>query len=81
MWSNPYQIKNLPVSTQKGASDYLYMGKPIKPLAQGSAETAFVYLAESPYIIREEPSKSMLEHLGAYQLIEYYFPPLPGLKD
>lgn len=72
MWSNPYQIKNLPVSTQKGASDYLYLGKPIKPL---------VYLAESPYMIRGEPTKSMLDHLGAYQLIEYYFPPLPGLKD
>ena len=79
MWSNPYQIKNLPVSTQKGASEYLYMGKPLKPLVGGTH--ALLYLAESPYIIREEPSKSMLEHLGAYQLIEYYFPPLPGLKD
>lgn len=63
---------NLPVNTGTRASDYLYRGKPLKPL---------VYLAESPYIIREEPTKSMLEHLGAYQLIEYYFPPLPGLKD
>jgi hypothetical protein len=61
MWSNPYQIKNLPVSTKKGASDYLYLGKPI------------IYLADTPYIKREEPAKSILEHLGAYQLIESHF--------
>jgi hypothetical protein len=73
MWSNPYQIKNLPVNTREGASDYLYMGKPIKPL---------VYLADTPYMIREEPAKSILEHLGAYQLIEKHFGNPPGdLKD
>jgi len=76
MWHatlNPYQIKNLPVNTRERASDYLYMGKPIKPL---------VYLADTPYMIREEPAKSILEHLGAYQLIEKHFGNPPGdLKD
>lgn len=55
---------NLPVNTGKNASNYIYMGKPID---------SFVYLAESPYIIREEPAKTILEHLGAYQLIEKHF--------
>jgi hypothetical protein len=55
---------NLPVNTGTRASDYLYMGKPID---------SFVYLAESPYVIRQEPAKSIFEHLGAYQLIEKHF--------
>ena len=62
--SNPYAIKNLPVNTKEGAGDYLYMGKPIKPL---------IYMANNPYIQREESTTNLLEHLGAYQLIEKHF--------
>lgn len=61
MWSNPYNIPNLPVSTKKGASSYMYLGKPI------------TFLADTPYIQREEETKNILEHLGAYQLIEKHF--------
>lgn len=64
---------NLPVNMGTRASDYLYMGKPLKPL---------VFLADIPYIYREEPTKNILEHLGAYQLIEKHFiSNPPGLKD
>lgn len=63
---------NLPVNMGTRASDYLYMGKPLKPL---------VFLADSPYMIREEPAKSILEHLGAYQLIDHHFKSPGDLKD
>jgi hypothetical protein len=39
----------------------MYLGKPI------------FYLADTPYIQREEETKNILEHLGAYQLIERHF--------
>ena len=64
--ANPYAIKNLPVNTKEGAGDYLYMGKPIHPL---------IYMANNPYIQREESTANLLEHLGAYQLIEKHFTP------
>ena len=84
--SNPYAIKNLPVNTKEGAGDYLYMGKPIQssPTVQsrpaGSAslvslEKPLIYMANNPYIEREESTPNLLEHLGAYQLIEKHFTP------
>ena len=39
----------------------MYLGKPI------------TFLADTPYIQREEETKNILEHLGAYQLIEKHF--------
>lgn len=39
----------------------MYLGKPI------------TFLADIPYIQREEETKNILEHLGAYQLIEKHF--------
>jgi hypothetical protein len=59
---------NIPVNMGTRASDYLYMGKPITQNID-----PFIYLAESTYVIRQEPAKSILEHLGTYQLIEGHF--------
>jgi hypothetical protein len=56
---------NLPVNTRENASHYLYLGRPIQPL---------MYFSESPYIVKEIPAKDITEHLGAYQLIDTYFP-------
>jgi len=81
--SNPYAIKNLPVNTKEGAGDYLYMGKPIqssptvqsRPAGSASLEKPLIYMANNPYIEREESTPNLLEHLGAYQLIEKHFTP------
>jgi len=74
-WSNPYAIKNLPVNTKEGAGDYLYMGKPIQSSPTVSLEKPLIYMANNPYIEREESTPNLLEHLGAYQLIEKHFTP------
>ena len=66
MWSNPYQIKNLPVpTTSKGAADYLYRGIPIYVLK---------YISHIPYRELTEKADSITEYLGTYQMIENYFP-------
>jgi hypothetical protein len=58
VWSNPYQIPNLPVSTQKGAAYYL---------------NRFIYIANVPYIITEKECIDITEHIGGYQFIEIHF--------
>ena len=38
-----------------------------------SLEKPLIYMANNPYIQREESTTNLLEHLGAYQLIEKHF--------
>lgn len=72
MWSNPYNIPNLPVSTKKGASDYLFMGKLIFPFAK---DHEIFYISQVPYIDSNSNDPklnkdSTFTKLGAYPFIK-----------